>query len=468
MKKIQFASLLLAFIFLTTVVFALPPGEGPALGERITQNMIVNDLSLKQIRKEGLRIFSTPFNLFDGLGDGPINPLDTVSPGGRPGGIQTPDTPFLRMNGLDSQTCLECHGIRSNAKIPAEFAVGGFGAFSDSAFPGVIDPDIDDTNGYGYSDTKGRIINPPFSYGSGGVELVGKEMTADLQALKAMAEANPDTDVELVTKGVSFGSISFDGSVFNTTNVVGIEDDDLVVRPFGRKGCCATIREFDTGALQFHHGMQPVEVVGEDVDADGDGVTNEILIGELSAMHIFQVMLEKPWQRGKSHKTKHGAKIFEDIGCAECHIPELHTESKFLPLSFPEVPMDPSANVYMEIDLNKRGFKKKGTGVRVKLYSDLKRHDMGLGLAESTGDPLDPFFITPRLWGVADTGPWLHDGRAVTLTDAILMHGGEGEASRDGFDALSDSGQKDVLAFLRTLRTPKNPSRDLLKGDNDD
>ena len=76
----------MAFFFLATVAFAqnVPgPGEGPALGERITQTM-VNKMSHEQIRKEGLRIFSTPFNLFDGLGDGPINPADTVSPGGRP------------------------------------------------------------------------------------------------------------------------------------------------------------------------------------------------------------------------------------------------------------------------------------------------------------------------------------------------------------------------------------------------
>jgi hypothetical protein len=280
-----------------------------------------------------------------------------------------------------------------------------------------------------------------------------------------LAEATPHTDVELVTKGVSFGSISFDGTDFDTLNVEGI-DDDLVVRPFGRKGCCATIREFDTGALQFHHGMQPVEVVGEDVDADGDGFTNEILVGELSAMHVFQVMLEKPRQRGKSNESKEGEQIFGGIGCADCHIPELSTESKFLPLSYPD-PTDPSANVYyMEIDLSKKPpkFKKKGTGVRVKLYSDLKRHDMGPGLAESTGGPLDPFFITPRLWGIADTAPYLHDGQSPTLTGAILAHGGDGQAARDGFAVLSDSGKEAVLAFLRTLRTPRNPSIDILQG----
>jgi hypothetical protein len=470
MKPIKIISLLLVFLFVATLTFAENvPGEGPALGDRITQDMVENDLSLKRIRKEGLRIFSTPFNLFDGLGDGPINHLDKVSPGGRPtlqnNGI------FLRMNGLDSQTCLECHSILSNATIPATFAVGGVGAVSDSAFPGVIDPDIDDSDNNGFAAIQGRFINPPFSFGSGLVELLGKEMTTDLQALKDIAVANPDEPIPLVTKGVSFGFILFDSdtSTFDTSNVVGI-DEDLVVRPFGRKGCCATIRDFDTGAMQFHHGIQPVDVVGEGVDADGDGVANELTVGELSALHIFQVALEWPVETAQNDQARNGKHIFQTIGCAECHVPKLRTNRSKLPVCFPEIDTDPFANIYKEIDLRKNPpkFKKKGHGVRVKLYSDLKRHNMGDSLAESTGSQQDGVFITARLWGIADTSPYLHDGRAVTLTDAILMHGGEAQAARDAFNILFDSEKLDLLAFLRTLRTPKNPGRDLLSKEEDD
>ncbi len=473
MKKIQFSSLFITLIFLSTVTFAqivpvpVPgPGEGPALGDRITQNMIENELSLNEIRMEGMRIFSTPFNLFDGLGDGLIGVTLTerISPGGRPG-LQNDVSPFLRMNGLDSQTCLECHSILSNATIPAKFAVGGVGAFSDSAFPGVIGPDIDDSDNNGFTYTHGRVINPPFCFGSGGVEQLGKEMTAELQAQKAAAMSNPNTDINLTSKGVSFGTISFDGVDFDTSNVEGI-DNDLVVRPFGRKGCCSTIREFDIGAMQFHMGIQPVEAngIGEGNDVDDDGIDDELLSGELSALHIYQVSLDKPRQLRKSDKAKQGEQIFDVIGCDDCHIPVLHTESKFLPLSFPEEPTDPSVNVYIEINLHKSGFKEEGAGVKVQLFADLKRHNMGPDLAESTGSPLDSLFTTARLWGVADTGPWLHDGRAVTLTDAILMHGGigsEANASVGDFDSLPNSDKEAVLAFLRTLRTPQYPNHDL-------
>lgn len=444
--------------------------DGPRLSPRISQGDILG-MNQRSIRAHGLRIFSTPFNLEDGLGDGPINPADTVSPGGRPtlgnNGI------FLRMNGLDAQTCLECHSVLSNATIPSTFTVGGVGNVSDSAFPGMVDPDIDDSEGNGFARISGRMINPPFSFGSGGVEMLAKEMTRDLQALKAQAEANPGASIALETKGVSFGWISFDGVNFDTSDVEGV-DDDLVIRPFGRKGCCQTIRQFDQGAMQFHHGIQPSEIVGDGVDADGDGVVNELSVGELSAMHIFQTSMERPRQDRVRRGARRGRDLFASIGCADCHRPSLTTEDRHLPIAFPEVDEDPWANVFFEIDLSRSPtkFKRHGHGVRVELFADLKRHDMGPGLAETTGDALDPFFHTARLWGVADTAPYMHDGRAVTISQAILLHGGEGQASRDEFDALDADQQDDVVAFLKTLRTPRNPSNDLLNGnrhhDDDD
>ena len=282
-----------------------PPGERPALGERVSQQQVEFGLSLRQIRSEGRRIFSTPFNQHDGVGDGPVDPLDPTSPGGRP--ALHSNGLFLRMNGLDSQTCLECHNVLSNGSIPATFAVGGVGGISASAFPGVIDPDIDDSENNGFAAIQGRMINPPFSFGAGGVELLAKEMTQDLQDLWALAESNPGVVVDLITKDVDFGTIVFENGALDTSGVVGV-DEDLVVRAFGRKGCCATVREFDIGALQFHHGMQPVEVVGEDVDADGDGVSNEITIGELSALHVFQASLEPSRRKRLSQRGREGAR----------------------------------------------------------------------------------------------------------------------------------------------------------------
>ena len=97
----------------------------------------------------------------------------------------------------------------------------------------------------------------------------------------------------------------------------------------------------------------------------------------------------------------------------------------------------------------------------IAMFSDLKRHEMGPKLSESFESPLDPWFITPRLWGIADTAPYLHDGRALTLRDAILMHGGEALQARNNFAALPPHRQEFLSRFLESLRTPANPAAGL-------
>lgn len=439
---------------------AVEPGEEPALEPHIDHEDICDgDYSYKELRRHGRRIFSTPFNKMDGYGDGPMNGRNSTEPGGRPS-LQNNGT-FLRVNGLDAQTCLECHAVLSNAEIPFKFGVGGVGGSNSNAIIMPTDIDVADSARMGFADFNGRFANPPFLFGSGGVELLAKEMTVELQALKEYARRHPETVVDLITKGVDFGHIVFTGGTYDTSGVEGI-DHDLVVRPFGRKGEFATVRAFDLTALQFHMGMQPMEVVGVGVDADGDGVTNEVHPGDLSALSIFLTSLERPERRGDSSQIHRGEDLFTDIGCERCHCKELTTDSRYLTLSFPEVETDPEQNIYYEIDLSKypaKFEKVRGGGVRVPLFSDLKRHDMGPVLAESAGHRLDSHFITARLWGLRDTAPYMHDGRATTITEAILLHGGEAEPEKRNFEALDDDERRDLLAFLRSLRTPRRLGR---------
>lgn len=438
------------------------PGQGPRIPEpRITQADIESGtLGLKEIRHHGMVMFTTPFNKADGYGDGPVNAADTRSFGGRPT-LQNNGT-FLRVNGLDGQTCLECHSIVSNATVPATLGIGGVGGSVTNVMfmPTVID--VADFEGLGHSFTDGRFINPPFLFGSGGVELLAQEMTMDLQAFKAEALANPGTPVALVTKGVHFGMLLHDGSEFDYSGVEGV-DHDLVVKPFGRKGEFPTIRSFDEVAMMFHFGMQPVEVVG-DTDADGDGISHEILIGELSALAIFNTTLEHPVEDKGGEEAAAGKQVFHDIGCASCHKPSLTTSSRWLKYRFPEDHSDPAANEFYAVDLSSApaGFPKaRGGGIVVPLYADLKRHDMGPDLAETFGHHLDPMFTTARLWGVADTAPYLHDGRALTLDEAIRLHGGEAQAVRDAYVAMPDEDKGKLMEFLLTLRTPRNPLNDM-------
>jgi len=111
--------------------------------------------------------------------------------------------------------------------------------------------------------------------------------------------------------------------------------------------------------------------------------------------------------------------------------------------------------------------------VDVPLYSDLKRHDLGTYLAQVTPPQRDDAnhdipnqeWLTTKLWGVADNGPWLHDGRARTLEEAIIMHDGkdgnanEGEAvtAVNNFQALSTTDRDALIAFLESLSVPPAP-----------
>ncbi|QDT07679.1 Cytochrome c [Rubripirellula lacrimiformis] len=63
---------------------------------------------------------------------------------------------------------------------------------------------------------------------------------------------------------------------------------------------------------------------------------------------------------------------------------------------------------------------------------------------------------TPPLWGVRDSAPYMHDGRAQTLLESIAMHGGESAGTRDRFLQLPLSDRHAILAFLNTLAAPPN------------
>jgi CxxC motif-containing protein (DUF1111 family) len=93
-------------------------------------------------------------------------------------------------------------------------------------------------------------------------------------------------------------------------------------------------------------------------------------------------------------------------------------------------------------------------GYPVWLFSDLKRHDMGpsnaarhvqRGVARTE-------YLTPRLWGLADSAPYLHDGRAPSFDYAIAGHDGEGAAARAAFASLSWYDKGALRVYLMSLR----------------
>lgn len=166
----------------------------------------------------------------------------------------------------------------------------------------------------------------------------------------------------------------------------------------------------------------------------GDFVPDPELTGSHVSRTITYVRLLAPPARGSQGATvDDGEALFASIGCADCHVPAMTT--------------GPNAIEAL-------------SNVEVNLYSDLLLHDMGPGLAD--GRPDGPAsgteWRTRPLWGTRLVGEfldgkelYLHDGRATSLEEAILAHGGEAQAARDTFEALTDDSRDAVIAFLRSL-----------------
>ncbi|WP_157014165.1 di-heme oxidoreductase family protein [Mesorhizobium xinjiangense] len=128
-----------------------------------------------------------------------------------------------------------------------------------------------------------------------------------------------------------------------------------------------------------------------------------------------------------------GKEIFYASGCTACHRPKFVTRRDA-----------PNAAHAFQL---------------IWPYSDFLVHDMGLGLTDwqIVGDARAGEWRTPPLWGigltetVSDHTFFLHDGRARNLTEAILWHGGEAEASRDAFAALGKQDREALIRFLESL-----------------
>ena len=459
-------------------------GNGPALNAPISQGDIPGK-SLTEIRQMGALVYTTPFRHADGHGDGPgINRDNPTAPDigntGRPT-LQGNGT-FLRVNGLDSQTCQECHGVINNSVVPVILGIAGQGQISASPMFMTKNIDVDDSEGNSLSNLgiaffDGRLINPPKNLGMGGVELAGQAITRRLQKIARNVAARAQSQnrrirQNLVAQGISFGAIiaNSDGDL-DFSAVRGV-DADLVIKPFGRKGEFPTVRAFDEGAMVFHIGMQNVDTFGFG-DPDGDGVPNELTTGQMSALHIFLTTTERPFQKALNSQSRRGRTIFNRIGCADCHVPNINTFTRNLEYRVPGE-ADPFYSVDLSGGLTQFATNRRG-GITVPTFSDYKRHNMGSRLAETAHFLSTPNcdrasgaaitncnFITMKLWGAADTAPYLHDGRALTLFEAIALHGGEAQRVRDRYLALSKGAQDALLSYLGTLKNPVNPNQDVL------
>jgi len=475
------------------------PGDQPAFPfpEHTDQFLITTGaIRFPELFDIGDELFEVAFNGLDGVGvaelpDGAPHPtrFARIPPGGG------------RNSGPNGQACVGCHNF------PQPTSAG------EAASIVLQDP-------AGLGEPPFNVRSVPTLFGSAVLQRLAEEMTEELHAARddALATGLP-VSRELVAKGISFGvlRVTLDrggNPVVDTTGVRGV-GPDLVIRPYGWKGNVTTLRDFTRDAAFGELGMLAEELAWKDplgrTDPDGDGVERELSVGDVTAIAVYIGAQEIPQgkrrlvrdgllpppPRGIGRRIREGEALFSSIGCAECHVPELRLDDpRFEEPTrrgrghFFDREIDPGATFLdpdapFVFDLVREGdfprLEPRGDGAVVRLFGDLRRHRMGRALADprptavrnASGRPAEhegvplvvarDTFLTAELWGVGDSGPWLHDGRAGTLDEAIRLHGEDAppppgdpdrsgaQEARDAYLALPEDDRISVVEFLKSL-----------------
>ncbi|MCB8840461.1 hypothetical protein LH400_23870 [Aurantimonas sp. VKM B-3413] len=444
------------------------PWSEHAIKERVDQNGLTGRIggqALIDLAEKGRALFEARFTVLDGAGRPAATQAIVPTAARRPS-----EHAFQRLAGPDANACSSCHN---------EPVAGGAGGFVQNAFvsEGFESADFDTLDPQ-FSNERGTV----HLFGSGLIELLAREMTADLKAERAAAltEARASGEPmrrDLSTKGVAFGRITAlpDGSV-DLSELDGV-DGDLVVRPFTQKGVMTSLRQFTVNALNQHHGIQSDERWGArwtgTADFDGDGHPDEFGEGDVSALTAFQAALPPPVEQAPDdpawrEAAKRGRAVFAELGCESCHRPSLPLKS----LTFEDPgPLDMAGTLRSSdvaapatYDLASLPFAKdlprndKGE-VLVPLFGDLKRHRIAdTRTAELGNETLAQRFVerdvfmTAELWGLADTAPYGHRGDVTTLNEVIRAHGGEAEASGRAYGDLPEADRSALIAWLKTLK----------------
>jgi hypothetical protein len=328
-------------------------------------------------------------------------------------------------------------------------------------------------------------------FGSGFIEMLARQITADLQAIRDGVPAGGSAPLR--SKGISYGTLARNAAGrWITSGVRGIAAKSLVpdgsstppsliIRPFHQAGAVVSLREFSNNAFNHHHGIQSTERFGIGTDPDGDGYVNELTRADVTAVTLFQATLAVPGRvipkdPAIEAAVWDGEQRFTSIGCATCHIPSLPLTKEGWIFSEPN-PYNPSGNLQvgqaptLSVDLTD----KKLPGPRlqpvngvvsVPAFTDLKLHDITDGAADPNREALDMQvaasnpdfaagngkFLTRKLWGAANEPPFFHHGLFTTLREAVLAHAGEAAAARANFQALPADEQDAIVEFLKTLQ----------------
>jgi di-heme oxidoreductase (putative peroxidase) len=340
----------------------------------------------------------------------------------------------------------------------------------------------------------------PHLFGVGLKEMLADEITADLRAIRdeaiqqAQAQGRTVT-LDLTSKGIDYGRITglIDGTV-DTSEVQGV-NADLRVRPLFAEG-----RDFSMRVLAVNAWRAAMGLIAEDPDFAAaaatppsrvvtpaglvlDGTLDtfpappvprpefgeldfEIPVSLVDFMEFYLLHYFKPARYQQTRTTENGRRIMKEIGCTQCHMPDLQIERDRRVGDIDTV-YDPARGIFNNLFATAiPQFRTVDDGTDFpplklpagepflveNIFTDFKRHDLGPNFHERNFDgTMTTQFMTLPLWGVGNTSPYGHDGRSINLREVILRHGGEAQTQRDAFAHLSEQRQDAVLRFLESL-----------------
>jgi CxxC motif-containing protein (DUF1111 family) len=261
--------------------------------------------------------------------------------------------------------------------------------------------------------------NAPPVFGAGLLEAVPES------TIRALAEAQAERD---------------DGISGRVNRVWSPSTGAVAVGRFGWKANVATVEEQtaaafhgDIGITSWLHPEQDCAPAQTACAAAPGGGDPEVTDDKLERVVFYTRTLAVPARRDVDDPgTRRGEQVFGELGCSSCHVSELRTG-------------DTDVDVLSQ--------------QTIRPYTDLLLHDMGPALADGRADfdASGSEWRTAPLWGIGLTETvnghtrFLHDGRARDLSEAIIWHGGEAQAARDGFLGLARDEREDLLAFLSSL-----------------
>ena len=423
---------------------------------------------------------------------------------------------FNRISGPDANSCAGCHNSPNgvpggNGDIVANVFVLGQRFDFANFDPNETLPSVgarDERGKLVDIDTIGNSRSTVGMFGSGYIEMLARQMTAELQAIRDTLR--PGESRALVTKGISFGTLNrkADGR-WDTSRVEGLPypaifsndgetEPDLIIRPFHQAGNVISLRQFTVTALNHHHGIQAEERFAVDARQniaehfrpdrdDGDGIANEVTRSDVTALTLFQAAMAVPGRvisrdPDVEAAVDLGERVFTQVGCATCHVAALPLDRDGWLYSEPS-PYNPFGHLRVGqaqtfiLNLNRSDLPaprlNASDGVTmVPAFTDLKLHDITSGPDDPNREPVDMQrakgselhfavkeffagngkFITRKLWGAASKPNFYHHGKFTTMREAVLAHAGEAQRSTDSFNALSEYEKDCLIEFLKTLQ----------------